>query len=213
MLYELHFFGGPDDGQTTFSFNPHYKLMNQSTKTVYEAAVRQPDFRSPLPLAYFLTWTCYGTWLHGDERASVDREHNIYGTDYLPPDGRRNRACVELMDQPPYELDEPRREAVLAAIRQHCDFRKWALHAVHVRSNHVHVVVSAPKEPERVLNDLKSYISRWLNQRGFDTRERKRWTRHGSTVYVWTGEGLAEKVNYVLNRQGKPMSVFEATTK
>ena len=19
------------------------------------------------PLAYFLTWTCYGTWLHGDE--------------------------------------------------------------------------------------------------------------------------------------------------
>ena len=25
------------------------------------------------PLAYFITFTCYGNWLHGDERGSVDR--------------------------------------------------------------------------------------------------------------------------------------------
>jgi len=27
--------------------------------------------------AYLITFTTYGTWVHGDERGSVDREHNI----------------------------------------------------------------------------------------------------------------------------------------
>jgi hypothetical protein len=29
-----------------------------------------------LPLAYLITFRCYGTWLHGDERGSVDRFRN-----------------------------------------------------------------------------------------------------------------------------------------
>ncbi len=37
------------------------------------------------PLAYFITFTCCGTWLHGDERGSVDREHNTPGTPVLEP--------------------------------------------------------------------------------------------------------------------------------
>ena len=37
----------------------------------------------PAPLAYFLTWTCYGIWLHGDERGSVDDEHAILGMPFV----------------------------------------------------------------------------------------------------------------------------------
>ena len=172
-----------------------------------------PEYDRRRPLAYFLTWTCYGTWLHGDERGSADRDHNVYGTPYLPPDLRRNRARPERLDQLPYELDELRRDAVLDAIRGHCDFRGWTLHAAHVRSNHVHVIVSAAIAPERLLNDLKSYISRRMNERGLDASQRKRWTRHGSTRYIWTKEALAEKVTYVVHQQGKPMSVFFVTAK
>jgi hypothetical protein len=29
-----------------------------------------------IPLAYLITFRCYGTWLHGDSRGSVDRFHN-----------------------------------------------------------------------------------------------------------------------------------------
>jgi REP element-mobilizing transposase RayT len=144
--------------------------------------------------------------LHGDEQGSADDEHNIPGTSYLPPDAERHAAERERMDQPPYSLDEPRREALLAAIRQDCEHRGWTLHAVHVRSNHVHVVVSAAVTPERVMNDLKSYGSRRLNEAGFDTKDRKRWTRHGSTRYVWNEDGLLDACDYVLNRQGTPMS-------
>ncbi len=163
------------------------------------------------PLAYFITWTCYGTWLHGSESGSADDEHNIPGTPYLPPDAERLAAERERMDQPPYSLDEPRREVLLAAIRQDCEYRGWTLHAVHVRSNHVHVVLTADATPERVMNDLKSYGSRRLNEAGFDTKERKRWTRHGSTRYLWKEDAVWEACDYVLNRQGSPMSRWSTT--
>ena len=40
-------------------------------------------------LAYFLTWTTYGTRLHGDQRGSIDAAHNTPGTDILLPDPSR----------------------------------------------------------------------------------------------------------------------------
>jgi hypothetical protein len=34
----------------------------------------------------FISWTCYGQWLHGAARGSVDPEHNIVDMPWLPPD-------------------------------------------------------------------------------------------------------------------------------
>ena len=31
-----------------------------------------------IPLAYFITFRSYGTWLHGDKRGSVDRLHRRF---------------------------------------------------------------------------------------------------------------------------------------
>jgi hypothetical protein len=39
-----------------------------------------------LPLAYFITFSTYGSWLHGEEKGSVDRAHNLPGTPYLEAD-------------------------------------------------------------------------------------------------------------------------------
>ena len=33
-----------------------------------------------MALAYFLTWTTYGTWLHGSAKGSVEKQHNVFGT-------------------------------------------------------------------------------------------------------------------------------------
>src|SRR3989442_13934917 len=38
-----------------------------------------------LPLAYLITFRCRGTWLHGDERGSTDRFHNVYKSPHIPP--------------------------------------------------------------------------------------------------------------------------------
>ena len=36
------------------------------------------------PLAYFISFRGYGTWLHGDQRGSIDRLHNQYRSPYIP---------------------------------------------------------------------------------------------------------------------------------
>jgi REP element-mobilizing transposase RayT len=135
-------------------------------------------------VVYLITFACYGTHLHGNESASVDRDHNVPGCPALEPDPTRLARVTHLMDQPAYGLDRPRREAVLAAIVKRCHHWGWALLAAHIRTNHVHVVISAEVLPERVMNDLKSYASRCLNTLGFDAPERKRWARHGSTRWL-----------------------------
>jgi hypothetical protein len=35
------------------------------------------------PLAFFITFTTYGAWLHGQAPGSVDREHNQVDTLFL----------------------------------------------------------------------------------------------------------------------------------
>ena len=80
-----------------------------------------------------------------------------------------------------------------------------------MRTNHVHLVVEAEARPERVMNDLKSFASRWLNDCGLDEPARKRWARHGSTRWLWKREDVSAAIRYVVDGQGDPMAVFEAS--
>jgi len=153
----------------------------------------------------FISWICYGHWLHGAARGSVDPEHNTADMPWLPPDPEVESGERQRMTQPPYVMDADRRRVVLAAIKSVCDFRGWTLHAIHVRTSHVHVVVTGAQTPERMMNDFKAYASRALNNAGFGDSNRKRWTRHGSTRYINRETYLAAAINYVLNKQGEPM--------
>ena len=162
-----------------------------------------------IPMAYLITFTCYGARLHGNPKGSVDRRHNIPGTPVLPPDERRLHTAQELMTGPPYELDENRRLLVLQAIQEVCQYRAWSLLAAHVRTNHVHVLVQALSPPEKVLNDFKAYASRHMNQAGLDPPDCQRWTRHGSTRYLWNPEQVEAAIQYTVREQGEPLAVYE----
>jgi REP element-mobilizing transposase RayT len=175
------------------------RIIAESSSTPYQL----------IPLAYFITFHTYGTWLPGDEEGSVDDAHNAPGTPMLPPDPRRAAQARDLMDQPAYTLDAPRRNLVLQAIHEVCAYRGWDLLAAHVRTNHVHVVVRADLAPEKAMTDFKAYASRKLNDAGLDQPERKRWTRHGSTRYIWSPAHMAAAINYVVHKQGAPMACYE----
>src|SRR5450432_793107 len=119
-------------------------------------------------MTYLLTFTCYGTRLHGNESGSVDPKHNVPGHRLVEPNHARIVSEQNRMTQEPYEMDESRRQSVLASIRQHCEYRHWPLLAAHVRTNHVHVILETLDPPEKTLNELKAYARRRLNQMGFD---------------------------------------------
>ena len=105
-------------------------------------------------------------------------------------------------------LDARCRLIVLEAIREVCLHRRWTLLAAHVRVRHVHAVVQADVKPEKLMNDFKAYASRRLSESGDPSR--KRWARHGSTVWLFDDQSARNAVRYVVESQGVPMAVFNS---
>ena len=58
-----------------------------------------------IPLALLITFRCYGTWLHGDLRGSVDRDHNVYGTQRIGHEPPRKDFVGAITKHEPVALD------------------------------------------------------------------------------------------------------------
>jgi len=153
------------------------------------------------PLAYFLTWTTYGTWLPGDDRGwTAERKGN------QSPDRKVRRFAMARMQEDALILDSDQRALVETTIREHCRIRVWNLFALNCRTNHVHVVVHAIIEPDDVAKQFKSWCTRRLREhesRNSATRlMRKRWWSEGaSTRYINDEAGLETAIRYVLDAQ------------
>jgi REP element-mobilizing transposase RayT len=165
-----------------------------------------------MPLAYFITFTTYGTWLPGSAKGkgSVDAEHNVYGTPFVAPDAQREEEARAAMVQPPYVMGAAERDIVCKGIVDLARDRSWLLLAVHVRTNHVHVVVSAERDPGRIMSDMKARASRDLTLAGFGNADRRRWTRHGSTQHLFREEDVEAKIRYTLDEQGERMAHYDS---
>src|SRR5258707_3772033 len=89
------------------------------------------------PLGYLITFRAYGTWLHGDERGSVDRFHRTYGTPMLPASVQKANYERRLRKQRPEHLGTRKRPSIESGIRETCTIRNWLLCAFNIRTNHV----------------------------------------------------------------------------
>jgi REP element-mobilizing transposase RayT len=154
------------------------------------------------PLGYLLTWTCYGAWLHGDERGAVDADHNTPGTEFLPPDETRLRHEVRTMSHRPVTLSVSARRVVTDTVKAHCEFRSWTLHAANARTNHVHAVMSCNVHPKAAMKQLKSWTTRRLRERGLMPPDTPVWTEGGSRRWLWSAEDLRRAIEYVDDYQG-----------
>ena len=153
-------------------------------------------FNTGEPLAYFLTWTTYGTWLPGDERGWNQKGE--------PTPQRPIALFAEMaesrMTEAEFRLSTSDREIVEATIRKHCDIRRWTLHAVNARTNHVHVVVTAQRyAPETVYEQFKAWCTRHLKP-GHVGRENF-WTERASRRWINQEDDLASAITYVLEAQ------------
>ncbi len=156
-------------------------------------------------LAYFLTWTTYGTWLPGDERGWV----KWHGGFQQPSESLRQYSTAKMVESA-ITLDPQQRELVDATIRRHCEIRHWSMHALNVRTNHVHVVVTANEyAPDTVVEQFKAWSTRKLKGQsasGADSVEiRKHWWTEGSSrKFIHREADLAAAVEYVLEAQDRP---------
>ncbi|MCE9589638.1 MAG: class I tRNA ligase family protein [Planctomycetes bacterium] len=159
--------------------------------------------------AYFITFACYGTWLHGNDRGSVDLNHNIPGTPLLQEDDLREREEFHRLKHAAFTLDEGKRGIVGNTIAEVCDHRGWRLLEGQVRTNHVHVVVEADATPERVMNDFKTYSTRRLREASLAGPDDHVWARHGSTRYLNDEVSIELACQYVRQQEGGPLKNSE----
>jgi REP element-mobilizing transposase RayT len=158
----------------------------------------------PTILAYFITWTTYGTWLPGDFRGWVKKNFN----GVQPPNVKLEQESRARMAEDVIELTNAQRAIVERTVHDHCKIRKWYLHAVNARTNHVHVVVTADRDPDQVMNQFKAWCSRKLSDdAGLTTSVaqkagRRHWfTEDGDKQIIDIEEFLRNTIKYVLEGQ------------
>lgn len=163
------------------------------------------------PLAYLITFRCYGTWLHGDERGSVDRNNRARGQALLTSNLARQKFERARMKHSAIELNSRQRFIVKQTIEAVCEFKRWHLSAKAVRTNHVHIVVSTDCPPEKAMETFKARATRRMAELGVLSPGTKPWARHGSTRYLWTAEAVVAACHYVNEGQGAelPLQEFE----
>ncbi len=103
---------------------------------------------------------------------------------------------------PPVVLNARQRSVVESSIKRTSEIKKCELHAVNVRTNHVHAVVGCRGQPEAIMNSFKSHATQDLRCHDLLDMNVKPWARHGSTRYLWTEDQLRKAIEYVLFGQG-----------
>ncbi len=154
------------------------------------------------PLAYFISWRAYGTWLHGDPRLSVDKKYADYGTPMLPRNSAIESHERSLLKNQPNVMTLDARAVVHHAVEDHAQFRGWPILALNVRTNHIHVVVRADgMEPEPVMAQFKARATRLLREANLAGADQRLWAHHGSTRHLFDSDSILDAIDYVLNRQ------------
>jgi hypothetical protein len=149
-------------------------------------------------LAFFITWTTYGSWLPGDPRGWVDG-HGAVRT----PNDRLRRVAARGMREAAVELTWSQRQSAEQAVTEQSCYRGWTLHATSCRTCHMHVVVAAPdRQPDEVLRCLKAWCSRRLSA-GMG-RSRTWWSKGGSVRWLFDTEAVADVIAYVKECQDRP---------
>ena len=151
------------------------------------------------PLAFFITWTVYGTHLQGDSDGWRRRGNGSQLPRPHLEEWRRDRLTYDVL-----LLGTNQRLVVESACQKHCEHRQWKCWAVNARSNHVHVIVSGSGYSGRTVRDqLKANCTRELRESWDQFLDRPVWTTGGDWVCVNSEDDLSAVFEYVRDGQDR----------
>ena len=151
------------------------------------------------PLGLFITWTAYGTFLPGDARGWKRRNAGLELAQPRLETWHRDRLCHDVI-----LLDEAMQSIVADAIQEICCVRSWLLWATSARTNHVHVVVTAPEyDPKLVRDQLKAKATLELRRAFAIWKDRPVWTEKGDIEFLDSEFEIQQCVLYVTEAQDR----------
>ena len=151
------------------------------------------------PLAFFITWSVYGTHLQGDERGWRRRRKGPQEPKPRLAEWRRERLKHDVL-----LLSHEQRTKVEQECQRHCEHRHWKLWVVNARSNHVHAVVTAVDCSGKTVRDqLKANCTRGLRERWPVFCDRQVWSVGGDWECVNSEDDLESVCLYVREAQDR----------
>jgi REP element-mobilizing transposase RayT len=157
-------------------------------------------------IGVLLTFTTYGTHLHGADKSSVSRNHRNWGSPTVPSNSAWQDQARRLVAEPEFSLGPQDRALVLNSIVDACTNRAWRLFCVHIRTRHVHAVLQTDAPVSRTVSYLKARATFVLKT--YHPDRQRFWTKHGSTRYLWNRASVGAALDYVMNQQGSPMDMW-----
>lgn len=152
------------------------------------------------PLAFFITWTVYGSHLQGDEHGWRRRWHGEQRPQPQLAQWRWERLKHEVITLSPEQRGVVEREC-----QRHCEHRSWHLWVVNARSTHVHAVVTASGCSGKTVRDqLKANGTRGLRERWTQFGDRPVWTVGGDWACINAEDDLEQVCVYVREVQDRP---------
>jgi REP element-mobilizing transposase RayT len=151
------------------------------------------------PLAFFITWTVYGTFLQGDGRWWRKRRKGEQ-----PPQPRLAQWHHDRLNHSVLILNEAQRQVVVDEIARLCEFRGWHLWEADARTNHVHIVITATGHAGSLVRDqMKANCTRALREGWPIFLERPIWTVGGDWQCINTEDELERAILYVSEAQDR----------
>jgi REP element-mobilizing transposase RayT len=160
--------------------------------------------------ALHITWTCYGTWLPGDDRGYVSNtllpkrgylpKQNLPGTPVLANNPYARSRAIAAQKWPTVFLTADQAVVVAESLVAAAGKRGWRIARGAVMANHVHVVVlDCPDDGEQVRRVLKGNSQAALSEKA--GRSLKWWTQGGSDRYKHGQQAIAGAIQYVAEQR------------
>lgn len=140
-------------------------------------------------LGYMITWTTYWTWLQGDKRGFVKNGITYLANQSLANSNKQN------LSKEPIGLSKTHREIFAKAIFEKANQLNQKIHALSVRSNHVHIVADYITQPiGSIVTHYKNSAQVALRKAGLSGRI---WTKGFDKRYCFDEQTLKKRINYV----------------
>ena len=151
------------------------------------------------PIAWFITWTVYGTHVQG--AATGWRK---FGMGNQPSQPKLESWHQDRLNHDVLTLTPEHRALVEVEVTRHCVHRSWTLWICNARSNHVHAVVTAVDLSGKLIRDqLKANATRGLREMWPIFRDRPVWTIGGDWKALNSEEAVHDAIQYVRDAQDR----------
>jgi REP element-mobilizing transposase RayT len=152
---------------------------------------------------WHITFGTYGTRLHGDYRATVDKRHNELGTSFLGENEARKSSEEKRMRFPPVILTAEQRSFLQNIAPALCDRGGWRYRICAAGPDHFHILLDIdPKiHGELVRKLLKRWCTQDLNQHWPLPKGASWWAEEGSNKAIHEEKYLNNAYNYIAGQR------------